>query len=209
MALLKKRIGYVADPCDESFIVNITVPSGKEFSIHAHLLAKYSKYFQRALDSQFQEAKTLRFDLTEHATDETLSVFTNWVYAKSVSSGNILIIHSILKECPGFALIKCWLFGEYIQAREFQNDIIETLPEANTTSTDAVNAWDSIPADSKFRQLLVSLFCKQGRSLKKVHAELEFLPPTMLRDVSKYLATEISKQQVLRTSILDTKKYLE
>ncbi|KAI1808603.1 hypothetical protein F4811DRAFT_548606 [Daldinia bambusicola] len=183
---------------DESSIVTITIPSGKKFTVHAHLLAQHSEYFRRALNSQFQEAKTLKFDLVEHATEKIVSNFVNWIY--TVSSATFVertwLEYYVFPEMDFKDLVHSWLFGEYLQAKEFQLSIVYFLAEWGHRDLGSVaDLWDAVPPNSGIRRVMVELFCqgcvRDGE--EKTSPQLENLPMTMLQEVSKRLVTGLKK----------------
>lgn len=106
---------------EQSDLVTIEIPTGKKFSVHAHLLAYYSEYFRRALNSGMEESNSLYFKLTEHATNESMSFFVTWVYknqCRNESSATEQAIKQAFETTPEHAL-DVWLLADYLHAGKF------------------------------------------------------------------------------------------
>ncbi|KAI5923582.1 hypothetical protein F4810DRAFT_710326 [Camillea tinctor] len=106
--------------------ITISIPSGTKYAAHTHLLVEYSKYFKKALKNDMEEARTRHFDLEIHATEETLSLFIDWLYKQDDEDSVVLSWVKDEKLSSEF-LIRVWLFADYIQASNLQNDMISLL----------------------------------------------------------------------------------
>ncbi|KAI1144465.1 hypothetical protein F5Y05DRAFT_418465 [Hypoxylon sp. FL0543] len=189
MAPRHERRQTTPDPSEGSDFVTITVPSGKKFAAHAHLLAYHSEYFRRALKSPSQEAATRNFDMSEWATAKTVSCFIRWIYLDTVTAD------FDSPWCPpeDEDMIKCWLFGDYIQAKGFRNHLMRvTFSTALTVQFGAIHEmWDQIPSNSELRPFLVNIYCRDlilEGDMVDGPCRLEVTPPTLLLEVSKRLA---------------------
>ncbi|KAI1497881.1 hypothetical protein F5X99DRAFT_412670 [Biscogniauxia marginata] len=118
----KKGMPSISDDTD---IITIELPTGEEYTAHAHLLVHYSKYFRNALRSGMKEASTRRFKLDEPATSDTLSFFIKWLYSRNwnAKDGD----NWVDSDCPPLLFTKVWLFADYIQASELQNNVVALL----------------------------------------------------------------------------------
>ncbi|KAI0002823.1 hypothetical protein F4779DRAFT_634927 [Xylariaceae sp. FL0662B] len=156
-------------PDDHGDIVTIAIPSGRKFGAHAHLLAHYSDYFQCALSSQFKEASTLHFNLSEHATEGTLSMFIRWLYSRSyVESFNLgsIDVMSRFSAYKDKELVEAWLFGDYIQAKGFRDDVIRLMDHKDFYYGCVPEVWNLTPANTKLRTFLLDAYC---RGIRKLH----------------------------------------
>ncbi|KAI1413702.1 hypothetical protein F5Y13DRAFT_189137 [Hypoxylon sp. FL1857] len=184
------------DPSQGSDFITITVPSGKKFAVHAHLLAHHSKYFRRALNSPSQEATTREFYMSEWATEETVSTFIKWIYA---TDGDISRESKRFLDDLGYHdLLECWLFGDYIRAVGFQNYMTRTIFKGGFDSDAIKEMWDRIPSKSRLRPFLSGMFCRdlqRRREIKKLDELLEELSPTLLLEVAKRLLRPVYKQR--------------
>ncbi|KAI1478949.1 hypothetical protein F4774DRAFT_426161 [Daldinia eschscholtzii] len=182
------------EPSQGGRTVTIVVPSGKEFAVHAHLPAQYSEYFRRALNSQPEEAKAQRFSLDEPATEETVSLFVDWIYTRSCGGLAFEDLFSHRKE--GDILFSC-LLGEYIQAEDFQLEVIQSLGLLQLEDFDSmVKLWDAVSPDSIIRLVLVKLFCNVSKRLVTGFMKLIGKAKPMINPASGFgLSAEIYQGQ--------------
>ncbi|KXJ89135.1 hypothetical protein Micbo1qcDRAFT_177606 [Microdochium bolleyi] len=148
---------------DGSEIVTINIPSGKKYRVHAHLLAQYSDYFLKALNSGCQEARTLSFDIEEHASEISTSIIVDWVYAQSFrglsnqwflrdthqrrfpemseeaeSDDEQSMEEPTQEEMPSWytALGETWILADYLQIEVLKKAIINHLVQGNVALED-------------------------------------------------------------------------
>ncbi|KAI1384569.1 uncharacterized protein F4822DRAFT_433111 [Hypoxylon trugodes] len=121
-----KRLEHNPAPSECSDIVTIKIPSGKEYAVHTHLLAHYSRYCQQKLNQRRKKA-TRCIELSLFATEDTISLFIEWIYVKHImrEEGQ----HGFGERTnppPDFHenLIKAFSFGDFIEAIQFQNYIM-------------------------------------------------------------------------------------
>ncbi|KAI1413701.1 hypothetical protein F5Y13DRAFT_198503 [Hypoxylon sp. FL1857] len=187
-------------PSDGADFVTITVPSGQKFAAHAHMLTYHSEYFNRALNSRFREATTRTLDLSVHATEATVSTFVKWMYSKNMDFlngiGEAGMAYDILFDSVSDKdAVESWLFGDYIQATSFRNDLLFLLYFRRHCFNHNVagDIWDRIPLESKLRPFLVSLLCRRIIWLDDVDMLLESLPPTLVLEVSKRVYNRMTR----------------
>ncbi|KAI0841524.1 hypothetical protein F5Y06DRAFT_307540 [Hypoxylon sp. FL0890] len=180
MAPPNKRQKTMPQPSDKSDFVTITIPSGKEFSAHAHLLAHHSKYFLRALNSPFREATTRHFELSEWATEATVSTFVMWIYGspESITFAERLTYQDV---------IECWLLGDYILATEFRNSVIRAMFERKVDTDAIIASSKRISSECRLVPFFVRLLCRDVNiyDIKVLENLLEELPRTLLLQVTK------------------------
>ncbi|OTB08355.1 hypothetical protein M426DRAFT_182771 [Hypoxylon sp. CI-4A] len=203
---LKKRKLALPKPGDGTTITTIRVPSGDIFTVHAHLLDRCSEYFRRALDSKSTEAKTRTFDLSEHATSATLSIFIRWLYHKSTNRGATSEFTRDSSERYE-DVVEAWFFGDYIQATEFRNDIIHILNDYTDRSTIPL-VWDRVPPGSRLRGFFVASFLHREGPFDGMKEDLGKLPPSMLLEVSRRLVDKMIELHDCRQGF-SVKKYLD
>ncbi|CAJ2510001.1 Uu.00g059010.m01.CDS01 [Anthostomella pinea] len=183
-------------------VVTIEAPSGRQFAIRARPLAHFSVYFRRALNSRFHEAATRTSRLTEYCDDQTMRMFIIWVSLRSVHQSDQfeLVILSEELRYDGFAgaWVKAWLFGDYIQAAPFQNDMLCLLEADRMWKVDADiirDYWEDLsPSCSNLKNYMLDVFCKNLIEEEDEDArvsELDLLPAEASKEVSKRLATAL------------------
>ncbi|KAI0143545.1 hypothetical protein GGR57DRAFT_349241 [Xylariaceae sp. FL1272] len=161
-------------------VVTITATGGERvFHIHARLLAHMSKYFRTALNSNFQEAQTREFTLTEHCDDTVLTMFTGWVYHRHIVSKEIVKASGSANEnIPTATFVKGWLFGDYIGAVDFQNTIIAIIYEMRDDfwrDNIMEEFWRCTPVNSVLDSLFFEMLCQAiSRSTVQFHEECLF-----------------------------------
>ncbi|KAI0143543.1 hypothetical protein GGR57DRAFT_349221 [Xylariaceae sp. FL1272] len=159
-------------------MVTIRAATGKrDFSIHAELLAYFSVYFRTALNSGFEESRTYDFTLTEHCNDAVLAMFTKWIYYRSAGGlhpYNLKPESLRIGQVGKFAW--AWLFGDYIGAANFQNDVMRfifenrrvLLHQTPNEITLIDTMWENVPEDSALDKLFMEVVCHaigyKGRS---------------------------------------------
>ncbi|RYP58082.1 hypothetical protein DL769_009114 [Monosporascus sp. CRB-8-3] len=199
------------DGTESTEIVTIQIPSGERYSAHAHLLAHHSKYFRAALNSPMTEAATLHFDLTEHATNFTVTLFVKWLYAR-FSLGRDpewndtyeRLITQPVKDTLN-QLCVAWLLGDYLQAVEFKNFIIaalhENLPKVNIRLHPLVSGYKplgEVGHSSKLNHLLVVSLARSMGNIKP--------PATTEVDPILKALDAATKEMLLRWFVLDAQE---
>ncbi|KAI0841523.1 hypothetical protein F5Y06DRAFT_192685 [Hypoxylon sp. FL0890] len=192
-----------------SDFVTITIPSGQKFAAHAHMLAHHSEYFRRALHSQFQEATTRTFDLSVHATEATVSSFVKWIYQQSDKfPDSPFDAQALFDGLSDRDAVESWLFGDYIQATGFRNDLILFMFfNQHFDYRVVVDTWDLLNPERKLRSFLVSQFCSVVTGRHDVDKLLESLPPTLVLEASKWLFKRLKEEQSPRRDKLEFNIY--
>ncbi|KAI1074339.1 hypothetical protein F5B20DRAFT_586355 [Whalleya microplaca] len=197
MAPPYKREECTPEPDDSAEFVTITVPTGEKFGVHAHLLGHHSEYFRKALNGPFKEATTCTFNLSVHATEETVSTFIRWIYLRHagqrIEEYN-LVFH--LGHIFTDKAIQAWLFGDYIQATEFRNDIMRLIRLISSTTylfnyQDIAESWSLLPAASNIRAYVLDYYISKifdSTDNETFITEVDNLPADMARAVLKRLA---------------------
>ncbi|KAI1267418.1 hypothetical protein F5Y18DRAFT_444308 [Xylariaceae sp. FL1019] len=167
MAPKFKREDKTPEPgtCGPEMVTLTSHGGSKTFYVPARLLAHVSEYFRAALNSNFLEGTTYEFTLTEHCDDTILAVFTKWVYTRT---GNNLMEYDIrtthVVEESYSVVVKAWLFGDYIRAPEFQNDMMILITEEDpSTMWDAAvlqEFWSRVPVKSKLDILFIDVLAR-------------------------------------------------
>ncbi|KAI1427023.1 hypothetical protein F5Y12DRAFT_225273 [Xylaria sp. FL1777] len=157
-----ERENTTPEPCTSTETVTLRSPSGTEFVVPARPLAHLSKYFRTALNSDFNEAKTREFDLFEYCDDKVLQAFTNWVCLRSsgVPYGTLQV--PFLERLDQKTMIKGWLFGDYIFAPSFQNDMMHLMVNVENQDFEKhtfKTFGQCVPRDSPLEKYLVDRFC--------------------------------------------------
>ncbi|KAI0969208.1 hypothetical protein F4678DRAFT_463472 [Xylaria arbuscula] len=127
MATPFEREFETPQPHTSTELVTFKSPDGKEVVLHARPLAHESLYFHTALNSSFQEATTRVFDLQEHCSDVVLEGFVTWVYLRSSGAAYSVTTLPFLDELCHQGLVRAWLFGDYIGAPAFQDDLMQLM----------------------------------------------------------------------------------
>lgn len=166
----------------------VKVPSARIYIINADLLSTYSGYFRRKIHKLEIEHQALRIEMeaeATHAENGVSLVFVRWLHQQDGychGTRFIDINHMWYSGWDDEDLIKCWLFGQYIEAPLFQNAVIEAMTARSLDdSTSVANLWNLTPRRSKLRQFLVQLFCRHV-SMKvpeKWNESMELLPQAM------------------------------
>ncbi|KAI0022125.1 hypothetical protein F4780DRAFT_202991 [Xylariomycetidae sp. FL0641] len=140
--------------------VMLKIPSGEEFVVDAMPLAHFSKYFRTALNSAMEEAKTLKFHLTEHATREAVQLFVAWLYQRS-HVGKFINADDFVEylEPSTKGLLQAWLLGDYFMAAEFTNFVMSLLcEEPDDFDMNALgDMWETISPFEDLRRLVINL----------------------------------------------------
>ncbi|TGJ87729.1 hypothetical protein E0Z10_g1040 [Xylaria hypoxylon] len=199
-----KREATTPEPCMSSETLTIMSPSGKEFVLLARPVAHLSKYFRTALNGGFQEAKNRVFYLVEHCNDEVLGVFANWTYLRS--SGVVYNLDKVafMSGLTQENKVKAWLFGDYIQAPVFQNDMMQSmLMKGSGSLSDSIfrDLGPTIPNNSPLKRYFVDEFCfRLTQWPGQRPAMIGLLTATLAKKVSEKLSRVISKHQNLKGS---------
>ncbi|KAI0816783.1 hypothetical protein GGR55DRAFT_674976 [Xylaria sp. FL0064] len=200
MASPFKREDVTPAPKASTETVIIRTPSGKEFILHARPLAHQSRYFRTALNSKFQEATTREFNMIEHCHDEILGALTSWVYLKSIGVSYRALGLPFLWGLGQILMVKAWLFGDFIQAPAFQNDVMKWI--VNVSNSDFnVKLFEllgsSIPEHSPLEDYFVDRFCSLmfHKARDMMDWMMDQLPKHLTERVCKKLATFIWEKE--------------
>ncbi|KAI0143542.1 hypothetical protein GGR57DRAFT_483805 [Xylariaceae sp. FL1272] len=148
-------------------IVTLRATGGsKTFHVPARLLVHMSTYFEAALNSPFIEGMTYDFTLTEHCDDATLTIFTTWIHTMTVLDHlEYDIRESSFMFQPVSDIVRAWLFGDYIGAASFQNDMMLVMTDkpSRLWNEDVLdNFWSLVPINSKLDILFIDVL---GRAM--------------------------------------------
>jgi hypothetical protein len=161
-----------ANYSDSTDIATIQNPGGSQFTVHAAILAHYSSYFRRALNSSFVAGETCIIRLDKRIDDDALKLFMDWLYM--ASSGQRVEDNDYFRFCYGYsAYIAAWILGDSIQAPSFQNDMMrcilirgDSLPlrlyitNVKLPGEDGLQfPWETIPTDSALEAFLLDVVC--------------------------------------------------
>lgn len=109
-------------------LVEITIPSGKTFTLHIDVLVEKCDYFRAALTGNFVETTTKQLKLPD-VSDNTFAFFLKWVYAgnlKPEHDPNRCNVHNESSlTVPGF--LDLWFFADYVRAPALQNHVVTNL----------------------------------------------------------------------------------
>ncbi|KAI3336694.1 hypothetical protein HD806DRAFT_528288 [Xylariaceae sp. AK1471] len=197
-----KREDRTPEPCTSDEMVTLTPPSGRRFLIHARPLAHLSRYFRTALNSQFREAKDRTFSLTEHCDDEVLEIFTKWTYLRSSAVEYSIGGGGFMEDKSQHIAVKAWLFGDYMGAPDFQNDMMRYLVYGDKLCFEYEifqELGPHIPKGCRLEKFLVDMFC-----FLMVQARIED-PDTMMRWLPQRLVEEVF-QKLVRNALVVVSK---
>ncbi|KAI0542258.1 hypothetical protein GGR58DRAFT_453282 [Xylaria digitata] len=194
-----EREDKTPEPCTSAETIILKSLSGKEFLVHARPVAHLSGYFRTALNSAFLEATTREFHLTEHCNDEILGVFANWTYLRSSGAGYDVEDISFLMNLSPKNQVIAWLFGDYIRAPAFQNDIMRRMLLVDSGYFGGSILQDlgpMIPEESCLEKFIVDRFCCQIMQCPtKIGVRTDSLTANLARKVSKKLFLVILDHQ--------------
>ncbi|KAI1355667.1 hypothetical protein F5Y01DRAFT_310549 [Xylaria sp. FL0043] len=187
-----KREDVTPAPEESTETVILRSPSGKEFVLHARPLAHHSRYFRTALNSKFQEATTREFNFVEYCSDKVLRVFTRWIYLRSSGLAYQTVEVPFLYKLGQAVVVEAWLFGDYIQAPLFQNEMMALMVAVSNKKFD-IDLLPLLvkmaPQDSPLRKYLVDRFCSMmlQSCRESIDAAMSVLPAHFTTDVCKKL----------------------
>ncbi|KAI0429697.1 hypothetical protein F5Y09DRAFT_342476 [Xylaria sp. FL1042] len=195
-----KREGKTPEPEASSETVILRSRGTKNFVVHARPLAHLSKYFRTALNSGFQEASKREFELDVHCNEEILRIFTSWVYMRSSGVTYQTDELPFLQELAQKLVIKAWLFGDYVQAPAFQNDMMILMVGVGNRQFDPKLfriIGSSIPKDSALEEYFVDRFCSLlfHHPRRSMDWMMNRLPKNLIDGVCRQLATLIWDQE--------------
>lgn len=111
-------------------MVKITIPSGKEFTLHIDVLVDKCDYFRAALTGHFREADTKLLHLP-YVSDNTFGFFLKWIYSghlKPERDANRGDRHNE-STLTLVGLFNLWFFADYLRAPALQNHIVTNVVE--------------------------------------------------------------------------------
>ncbi|TGJ87723.1 hypothetical protein E0Z10_g1039 [Xylaria hypoxylon] len=150
-------------PVDSTKFVMIE-SSDTQVTVHAPLLAYHSQHFRRILNNLplGKETHSVRIDKPFHG--DVLQLFVDWVYMKSAEQVLEDKSNGIASKYRHSVFVQAWVFGDYIHAPIFQNDVAFYIMWANTGSFDWIKdmeaQWDYVPRGSTLESLLMNMVCE-------------------------------------------------
>lgn len=135
-----------------------------EITIHKSILASTSKFFSKALRSEWSDlrANPNTIELS-HLTMDTFTVYTHWLYSRT------LALPTDGKDHQAYPfLAKAYVLGEELMDVAFKNDVLDTMiaivsecriyPAGETVHT----IYENTPPASPARRLLVDFVAAAG-----------------------------------------------
>lgn len=179
----------------------------QSFMVHEPLLRSSSPYFDRMLCGNWKEAREQLIKLPEDKPT-IFAIYMAWLYQKKIATvrrvwlpGTTEFLH----------LVQAYTFGDMIQAKSFQNSIIDAIFEKRRAGREGLGWFERIPdhdcvntvyqntcPGSPLRRLLVDLWIE-------VIGQERFngpLPGAFLKDMIKklwpYARTELARTCTIR-----------
>ena len=192
--------------------VEVLVGGEESFTVHESLLRQGSPFFDKILSDNWKEATRQKIELPEELPG-TFTIYVSWLYRSQIPT-----IPKRLGEPSEFLrLVQAYVFGDKIQARAFQNKIIDAIIEKNKdigavglSSKGAIPsltcvqvAYKNTLPGSPLRKLLVDFWVAAEED--KFDKET---PRAFLEDLVKKLRL-IAKKQLTRTSLIQPGLYYE
>ncbi|KAI1374541.1 hypothetical protein F4677DRAFT_160428 [Hypoxylon crocopeplum] len=189
MALYSPKTEKIPAPSEHSGVVVITIPSGRKYSIHSHLLAHHSEYFRQLLNGIFEGVIEHTLSSYSQATEEGIEAFMKWIYERSSTCQTDIKNEEYLwydHHMDGELLSKSWLFSEYIGALGFREEIIQALDDGHPLDLDTIReVWSLIPSESLLLPIMFDRLCwlERNESLDDTRADLVDFPPDLALEV--------------------------
>ncbi|KAI0122266.1 hypothetical protein F4814DRAFT_457971 [Daldinia grandis] len=146
-----------------------------------------------------------------YATEQPVCFFVQWIYARSLGPYNLNEgLRELCRREQYETLLNSWLFGQEVEATEFQKDIMRCIAEepGRVELAISVAIWIETEAlSSRSRPFLADIWCAKLRSSDAdcVNAFLKDVPRSMLEEVSQRMITGSCGPQ----KDMDLTKYLK
>lgn len=156
-----------------------------------------------ALNSNFKEGQTRTFHLTQHCDDDVVGIFTNWIYLRSLTWHYEIAETFVIKGMNPTVAAKAWLFGDYILAPKFQNDMMLYISKSNL-SISGPEIMQQIgphtPEGCALEEFLVETFCFLALNVRCHDTKVMFswLTERLTRQVANALVKVNLELQELR-----------
>ena len=176
--------------------------------MHKDLLVRSSGYFEKATTGIWTEAQTGVFRLVEEDV-QVFELFVQWLY-----SGRIEALDT--DDLQEF-LVEAWSCGQRLQAREFQNAVINMLFQdwAEYRSSVypnnyaiAARAYATTMPRSTLRTLIIDKFSAHAHS-NMLDSVTEELPSDLLADMTQRLLTNVAELIETGSEAEDSRSRLE
>lgn len=181
-------------------ILFFVMPTGKCYSVHAHLAAHYSDHFLEVLNLKENVQMVTRCS-SNIANKKSIELFVGWVYSRSADSvddelsSSFVSLHSNERDED---LARAWIYGCKIEAPGFQNAVLQLLDRKfeeatyETVANLTVRVWDAVPSESQLQCYLVAMLCNtlSEREMNDIVQELGRLPGNIRHeamDLLRYL----------------------
>ncbi|KAI1170733.1 hypothetical protein F4777DRAFT_101741 [Nemania sp. FL0916] len=172
--------------------------SGGKFVVHALPLAHHSRYFRNKLNVLHARNEPYAITVPANFKPKVVQIFVDWVYIQSTMSGilpsNNDVSTSYMPPVSRITSVECWVFGDYIEAPRFQNDIVKLILNQQSPSPPWVGSlgsehWASIPQESPLESLLLDSLCRYllGSDRDKINEQLGKLPSHIAKNVAPLL----------------------
>ncbi|KAH9881302.1 hypothetical protein IAQ61_000025 [Plenodomus lingam] len=174
-------------------------PAHTQYHIHAALLSKHSKFFKKALNGPWKEAKE-RVVKLEDVECATFDVFTDWLYTQRLPEfytfNNLRISEKDCVHAGQAKNIKAMILAERILAPKFRQTIMESLASdmichgTPASYTAITTAFEQLPKENHVLRLLIHVQCAFYRpreydngvaDLQNIRLPNEFLVGVIMR----------------------------
>ncbi|KAI1270639.1 hypothetical protein F5Y18DRAFT_434921 [Xylariaceae sp. FL1019] len=181
-------------------MVNIRAAGGKTtFCIPFELLAPVSNYFNDALNNEFPEGRSYDFTFMENCTDDVLQLFTSWAYLNSKSNSvhrSCALLDPVDSEnFDGAIWARAWLFGDYIQAIDFQNAMMKVLFDQwrSLDVSDIMEiVWHHVPVGSPLDRIILESLCYAVQEQRECGRTMEVLGADSIQNIPVHAAVELA-----------------
>ncbi|KAI0542259.1 hypothetical protein GGR58DRAFT_526334 [Xylaria digitata] len=155
-------------------------------TIHKVLLAHHSQRYRQVLNTVPGGGDFIR--IVPPFYGDVLRLFVDWVYSKN-EDGVPKDMKEVASRYAFRVFVQAWMFGNYIQAPEFQNAITFYImcmsPHQSNWFEEMETQWDHISRGTVLESLLLNLLFKKlfESSAKDMKAYLKRLPPNTAQRV--------------------------
>lgn len=177
-------------------------PEKQDFGIHKGLLCHYSKYFQAAFNSTFEEGVNGVVELPEEKP-ATFDIVYAWLYSQKLTQ----VYHGQDVTCNLTQISQVFVFADKYDMPALCNaaldEIIRLYEDTNKVSPDLAYIYDSTPRDSQLRKVVLATYTAHPKHLNEIleNQEIEALfltCPEFLLGISRLLSNSFSAIQQMK-----------
>ncbi|KAI1126671.1 hypothetical protein F5Y10DRAFT_293465 [Nemania abortiva] len=171
-----------------------------ELIVHTRMLAHHSRRFRYELNSRATGRHTHPIRIPGNILSSTVQLFVDWVYMRGIGR-MVGFYDKFTMKHNSYDFFKGWVFGNYLKAPSFQNDMVRYIIRDRSGYRFVHNMTlhlSDIPLGSALETLVLDLVCQNLLSLEhdKMMSELNRLDSVIIQKAMHLLLQNMNRRNM-------------